>query len=76
MTSLNLDSLQETIVHEFFKEFTEVKASFSLSLDETCRGNTWIGKINVPTSLQRNPMDLFWKELYKKPAATCLWGKS
>ena len=69
MTSLSLDSLQETIVHEFFKEFTEVKASFSLSLDETCRGNTWIGKINVPTSLQRNPMDLFLKKLYKEASS-------
>lgn len=66
LTSLTSENLQETMIHELFKEFTDVKSSFSLSLEETCKGNTWIGNINVPTSLQRNPMDRFLKKFYKE----------
>lgn len=66
MTSLNNHSLQETIVFELFKELSEVKSSFSLSLDETCTGNTWLGKIESPTSLQKNPMEKFLKEFYRE----------
>ena len=66
MTSLNNEHLQETIINELFKEITNVSSSFSLSLDETCFGNTWIGKIMVPTSWQRNPMEIFLKKLYSQ----------
>ncbi|OMJ88244.1 hypothetical protein SteCoe_9826 [Stentor coeruleus] len=66
MCSLNTNSLQETIIHEIFTELKDVRTSYSLSLDETCKGNTWIGKINVPTSLQKNPVERFLKKFYKE----------
>ena len=63
--SLNTDALQETIINELFKEFKPVRPSYSLSLDETCKANTWMGKINFPTVLQRNPVERVLKKIYK-----------
>ena len=65
MNSLKIDDLQETIIHELFKELKPVRSSYSLSLDETCKANTWLGKINFPTILQRNPMERALRKIYR-----------